>query len=235
MKNLLRLSAVALAGCMLWGCGKKETDAVDLIKERGVLTAAVPKEAQGAGRYEEELERRVLEALADELSVELRIVETEEAKLEEALEAGTADIAAGVTVANDSGDGRYSVRYGRRAVFIATSRELRFSSVLDLAGQNLGFSERVGEASRRQFYMVNGVTMLDYGDLKKVESDILSQSMAGYICYEDEARILLEKEGIAVQDIPGTGKEGCAFAVGKGQPRLLGLINQLLTLELMKQ
>lgn len=235
MRNLLQLGVVALVVCMLNGCGNKEKDAVDLIKEQGVLTAAVTKDDQEAKRYEAELERRVLKALADELSVELRIVETAEAELEEAVAARTADVAAGITVAHDSRNTSYSVVYGRRAVFIAASRELRFSGVGDLAGLELGVSQQVGEAARKQFYMINGVSMLDYEDVKKAKSDILSQKTGGYICYEDEARILLEEEGIAVRDIPGAGKEAYAFTAGKDQPRLLGLINQLLTEELMKQ
>lgn len=235
MRSLLQLSAAVLAICMLNGCGKQEKDAVDLIKEQGILTAAVPKEVQGRPRHEADLERRVLKAVADELSVELRFVELEEKELEAAVEARTVDAAAGITVAHDERNGCYSVLYSRKAVFIATLRESHFSSVSDLIGLELGFSQQVGESARSQFYMINGVSMRDYGDIKKAKSDILSQKTAGYICYEDEARILLEEDGITVQDIPGTKTEAYAFTVGKGQPRLLGLINQLLTEELMKQ
>lgn len=235
MRSLLKLCAGALAICMLSGCGKQEKDAVDLIKEQGMLTAAVPKEIQGRPRYEADLEQRVLKAVADELSVELRFVEMEEKELEAAVEARTVDVAAGITAANDERNASHSVLYSRKAVFIATSQELRFSNVSDLVGLELGFSQQVGETARNQFYMVNGVSMKDYGDIEEVKSDILSKKTSGYICYEDEARILLEEDGIAVQDIPGIGTEAYAFTVGKGQPRLLGLINQLLTEELMKQ
>ena len=234
MRSLLRLSALIMAVCLLGGCGSKQKDAVELIKERGVLVAAVPKERPGTGQYESELERRVLKALADELSVELRCEETKDTGLREAVENGSADLAAGVAALPDSRNAGYSVLYGRKAVFIATTGEKRYSSVNDLSGSGLGFSGAVGEEVRNQFYLINDVTMTDYGDAESAESDLRSRRMAAYICYEDEARLLLE-HGITVRDIPEAGQEACAFAVGEGQPELLGLINQLLTEELMKR
>lgn len=233
MKGIVR--KMAAAAVLLWmlpgiaGCGDK--DRVDEIKAQGSLVAAVPEldgELTWDQAYARELEQQVLEAIASDMGVTLRLERVKEQELVRAVEQGNAHVAAGVPVLPGRQDEGYSLAYGRRASYLAVADGTVLDSWGALPEGVVGYSGDTGSLVLRQLNTLNGI------ELKAVEardavSGLVEGAITAYVCGEAQARALMAAEGIRIQELPGLWPETYAIYTGEPQYRLLGLANQGLT------
>lgn len=232
MKSGLVIAAVlAACCCCLAGCGRGAPDALDAVKKKEKLVVAAPREQEGdlSRAWAWGLERDVIEAMGSRLNAEILYEYTEPGGEVQAVKDGRADIAAGAAILEDSGNDGYSVTYGCRPVYIATEAGREVGSLGELADLSVGLGPGVGKNVRSQLYSVTGLTMADVAGAQAAKALIEEGKIAGYICFEADARELLGEAGLWVRDLPGIRPESYAFYAGKEQYRMLGELNQLLT------
>ena len=233
MKGIVR--KITVAAVLLWilpglsGCGDK--DRVDEIKAQGSLVAAMPEEGERSAwdqAYARELEQQVLEEMASDIGVTLRIERVKEQDLVPAVKQGRAHVAVGVPVLPGRQDEGYSLAYGRRASYLAVADGTVLDSWGALADGIVGYSVNTGPAVLRQLNTLSGI------ELKEVEtgdavSGLAKGDITAYVCGETEAREFMAAEGIQIQELPGLWPETYTFYTGELQYRLLGLANQGIT------
>lgn len=233
MKGIAR--KIAAAAVLLWmlpgisGCGDK--DGVDEIKDQGSLVAAVPEEGEELTwdqAYARELEQQVLEAIASDIGVTLRLEQVKEQDLVRTVEQGKAHVAVGVPVLPGRQDEGYSLAYGRRSSYLAVTDGTVLDSWGALSDGIVGYSGDTGALVLRQLNTLSGI------ELKAVEprgavNGLVKGDIIAYVCAEAEARTLMGEKGVQIQELPGLWPETYAFYTGELQYRLLGLANQGLT------
>lgn len=233
MKGIVR--KITVAAVLLWilpglsGCGDK--DRVDEIKAQGSLVAAVSEEGERSTwdqAYARELEQQVLEEMASDIGVTLRIERVKEQELVQAVKQGRVHVAVGVPVLPGRQDEGYSLAYGRRASYLAVADGTVLDSWGALADGIVGYSVNTGPAVLRQLNTLSGI------ELKEVEtgdavSGLAKGDITAYVCGETEAREFMAAEGIQIQELPGLWPETYTFYTGEPQYRLLGLVNQGIT------
>lgn len=230
-RGLYYAAALAVSFVCLYGCGGQRTDTVEKAEKKGVLVVAVPEHngEDSSRQWAAAVEIQVIEELCRDLGIQARYVDTPPDSLKAAVEEQKADIAAGAVVMGDSGNEGYSLTYGSKPLYIVSGDGKRTGSLGKLANQTAGIEAGVGREVKRQFYSVAGIKLVEYQSADEVKPHIEDDKIAGYVCYEDEARALLAEEGLSVQDLNGIRAESYAFYAGEGQYRILGEINRLLT------
>ncbi|MFR5668161.1 MAG: hypothetical protein ACLTL7_26765 [Enterocloster bolteae] len=162
MKGIVR--KITVAAVLLWilpglsGCGDK--DRVDEIKAQGSLVAAMPEEGERSAwdqAYARELEQQVLEEMASDIGVTLRIERVKEQDLVPAVKQGRAHVAVGVPVLPGRQDEGYSLAYGRRASYLAVADGTVLDSWGALADGIVGYSVNTGPAVLRQLNTLSGI------------------------------------------------------------------------------
>ena len=164
MKGIVR--KITVAAVLLWilpglsGCGDK--DRVDEIKAQGSLVAAVPEEGERSAwdqAYARELEQQVLEEMASDIGVTLRIERVKEQDLVPAVKQGRAHVAVGVPVLPGRQDEGYSLAYGRRASYLAVADGTVLDSWGALEDGIVGYSVNTGPAVLRQLNTFSGIEL----------------------------------------------------------------------------
>lgn len=232
MKSGFAVAAVLTACCCcLAGCGRGAPDTLEAVKKKEKLVVAAPRQQEGdlSRSWAGSLEREVIEAMGSRLNAEIVYEYTEPGGEVQAVEDGRADIAAGAVILEDSGNDGYSVTYGCRPVYIALEADRKVISLGELGDLSVGLGPGVGKNVRSQLYAVSGMTMNDVVDAQAAKALIEEGKIAGYVCFEAEARELMDGGGLWVQELPGIRPESYAFYAGKEQYRMLGELNQLLT------
>ncbi|MCC8027664.1 MAG: hypothetical protein LIP16_20460 [Clostridium sp.] len=237
MKDIAGLARkIAAAAVLLWmlpglsGC-REAKDRVDEIKAQGSLVAAVPEEEgelTGNQQYARDLERQVLEQLAADMGVTLRLEPVKEEELVRVVEQGGAHVAAGVPVLPGYREEGYSLTYGRRVSYLAVTGGLVLDSWGDLAGATLGYSEYTSVLALGQLRTLSGIEMKEMEAAEAV-SGLTEGTITAYVCCEAEARELIEEENLQIRELPGLWPDTYTFYTGGGQYRLLGMANQALT------
>lgn len=231
MKRSLVFAVGLLTCCCLAGCAGEPADTVKRVADKGTLVVALPSEGDsGVSReWAAALEQDVIGELADQMGVEIRYEYMDGPEAEKAVDDGLVDIAAGAVIEEESGNDGYSVTYGSRPVYLATAPGLRINSLGEMADQSIGFGRDMSGNVKDQFYSVTGLTIVDYNSADSARTHIVEGKIAGYVCYEAEARKFLEEGGLEVCDLPAVRQETYAFYAGKTQYRVLGELNRLIT------
>lgn len=230
-----RVRKIAAAAVVLWmlpgltGCGEK--DEVDGIKAQGSLVAAVPEEGEELTwdqAYARDLEQQVLEELASDIGVTLRLERVKEEALIQTVEQGKAHLAVGVPVLPGHRNQGYSLAYGRRASYLAVADGMALDAWGELSECVVGYSGNTGPLVLRQLNALNGAELRAV-EARDAGSGLAEGRITAYVCGEAEAREFMDTEGIQIQELPGLWPETYAFYTGEQQHRLLGLANQSLT------
>lgn len=223
----------AAAICCLPGCRAEEKDAAARIAEKQVIVVAVLEEEDTGERQEAALlEEKAARYLSEELGVELEIRVMAASELHTAVQEKRVDVAAGYLVAEDMEEINCSVIYGRKAAYLVTVKEQE-TKENQTESTLLGVSPELSGVLKSYAYSGSLQGGAEEIYVKEAKSRLIEGSMGGYICYEKEARQLLEDGRFLVKDLSGAPKEGYVFTTNHDGYKLLNLINRFLTDELM--
>ncbi len=242
MKHTARLGAALLAGCMVLlvsGCGSKKSSDVEIIQNSGVLRVAIvdtqssyttveagmPEGTKPAG-----LEPELAEYIASALSVtpQFRVYEKQEAL--EALNAGEADIALGCINGSASLDAEYltSISYGTGYFYVVTRDDEFALTVGSLENSVVGVDSGLDAETRTGLYKASGISVLDIPSAEKAAEQLENGTIRAYICYEGQAKQLLENDGLQVQNLSNLEPENFVIAARKTDQTLVSGINVLI-------
>lgn len=236
MKTAVRwISTVCMAVCLLTGCQKADKGVGTRTIEKNVLTMAVPAD-DGTGARQEAalLEEKTARFLAEELGLELILLELPDEELQTAVQEKKADVAAGLIVADGYRDKNCSLSYGLKGTYLAelkTAAERNSAELTD--NQSLAVSPGLSGAVRNYIYSgaMHGTDEVESAE--EAMKKLLDGKVGGYVCDEREARELLKDGRFYVKDLRGTPRESYVFVTDHDEYKLLNLINRFLTDELM--
>ncbi|PXX54991.1 extracellular solute-binding protein (family 3) [Hungatella effluvii] len=224
--------------CTVPGCRADIKDAEARIKEKNVLTVAVPETDETGERREAALlEDKTIRFLAEELGVELVLLEMPSSELQTAVQERKADVAAGFVAAEEQGVENCSISYGLKGVYLV---EVKAKAVDAPYGEPQSQEEKKIAVSPElsgivKTYVYSGAM----GGLEEVDSAkeaarlMLEGKAGGYVCYEQEAREMLKEGKFLAKDLGGAPREGYVFLADREGHKLLNVINRFLTDELM--
>ncbi|MBO5199415.1 MAG: transporter substrate-binding domain-containing protein [Lachnospiraceae bacterium] len=240
MKKRRRIAAIlllTLCTVLMSGCGSEKNGGLyGQIKQEGVLTAAVVQDNAPYSWYDagtqtySGIEIEILKAVAEELGVTLNYYPTLRAGLTEVVKAQEADIAIGRINEKDvsSGQVELSTQYGTGFLYVVTVRgdfSCMFSS---FDGEQIGLSRKISDGAEVELYTIEDVTQTYYDTTDTVETDLLSGTIAGYFCYEEEAKALLASGKLQAQTITDYDPERYCIAVQKNNPDMIQLLNEVI-------
>lgn len=228
------MAACASAVCFLSGCQAADQDAAARIREKNVLIVAVSQEDGSGERLEAALlEEKTARFLAEELGVELNLLQLSYEELQTAVEENKADVAAGLVVENEQMEKYCSVTYGLKGSYLAEIKQQAEKKTANTA-ENIPVAVSPELSSSVKSYIssgaVNGVEEVE--STKEAMEKLLAGKAGGYVCYEKEARELLKDGRFLVKDLRGAPKERYVFVTDHDGYKLLNLINRFLTDEL---
>ncbi len=235
------MAAAAMLAVIIGGCGGKKSDHVADIRKAGVFQVAIVDtdstythmENDAPSGMEPELAEYIAEALG--VKVEYQVCTREEAF--EAVSSKQADIALGCI--NTSGsltdDYLLSTPYGK-GFFYAVTRKGDFAlTVGSFENSAVGVASGLDEATRTQLFEADGIKAVDYSGAKQAAEDLKKEQIRAYICYEQQARQLLEDPDLQVQNISNLEPEEYVILAGKTDQALIGGINTLIQQFLEKE
>lgn len=239
-----RLAAVLMAAGILLavgGCGGGQENRVAAIQKAGVLKVAIvdtdSRYTSLEGQTPVGVEPELVKVIADALGVkpEYQVVGRNEALA--AVSGGLADMALGCI--NDSGrlSGEYqlSTPYGKGFFYAVTRKGDYAWTVGTFEDCRVGVDRRLDEDSRTQLYKADGVTVNEYSSVDAAAEDIRDGRIRAYICYENQAKELLNDEELQVQNVANMDPEEFVILTGKGDSALSNGIDILIQQFLEKE
>ena len=229
--RLLLLSAVLM---MLFGCSKNSTNEVTAIQEVGVLRVAVVDTDSRYTSLENGkpvgMEPELSELFAGALGVKAELqVKTKQEALA-AVAAGEADIAMGCI--NDSGslttDYLTSTPYGKGFLYAVTRKGDFALTAGSFENSRLGVTANLDDETRVSLYDTDGISAENYGAPDMAAADIKDGTIRAYICYEDQAKQLLEDPELQVQNVSNLDPEEFVVVAPKSSQTLVNGINTLI-------
>lgn len=232
-------AAVLLAAfccVMMTGCGSQNTNQMySQVKESGILTAAVLQDNAPYSWFDAQsgaysgIEIDILNAVAQSLGVTLNYYPTSQAGLTEAVAAGEADIAIGRIPSTNSGQQvDLSTHYMTGSLYVVTARG-RFAWTMNaLEGEPIGLSRRLSSDADLELYTIDNTERVYYDVLDTVEQDLLAGTIAGFFCYEEQARELIQTERLQAQTITDYTPERYCIAVQQNNPDMTDAINEVI-------
>lgn len=239
-----RLKILLAAGVLLLGtggCSGKKTDEVERIKNAGQLRVAIVDTSSqytylenGAPRG---IEPELSEYIAQALGVEARYQVLDRAGALEAVNAGEADMALGSISRSGSLSAEYltSTPYAKGFFYAVTNRGDYVSSVGALKASVVGVNRNLDEGTRSQLYGAEEVSVVDYSSVQNAAQDLKSGAIRAYICYENQAKQLLEDPDLQVQNIVNLEPEEFVIAAPKADQALISGIDTLIRQYLEKE
>jgi len=226
--------ALLLAMAALSGCGKKAVSEVDRIREAGTLRVAIVNTDSRFTSLEGEkaagLEPDLCRYIADALGTDLEFTVTGKQEALAAVSAGEADIALGCL--NGSGsltaDFLTSTSYGKGFFYAVTRRGDFALTVGALEESNVGAAKHLDDKTRTKLYEAEGITVESYGSAAEAAKALKAGTIRAYICYEAEAKELLEDEELQVQNLSNMDPEEFVIAAPKESQTLINGINTLI-------
>ncbi len=231
-KAVLLLALAVLA--LLSGCSKKADDVVKTIQGAGVLRVAI---VDSNSRYTSltdgkpaGVEPDLAEYIAGALGVSTQFEVKSRQDALAAVTAGEADIALGCI--NASGglttDYLVSTPYGKGFLYAVTRRGDFALTAGSFADSKLGVTGTLDDATRSRLYESDGITVENYASAEEAARDIKDGVIRAYICYEDQAKGLLEDEELQVQNVSNLDPEEFVIVAPKNSRTLVGGINTLI-------
>ena len=239
-----RLKILLAAGVLLLGtggCSGKKTDEVERIKNAGQLRVAIVDTSSQYTHLEngapKGMEPELAEYIAQALGVEARYQVLDRTGALEAVSAGEADMALGSISrsGNMSSDYLTSTPYAKGYFYAVTNRGDYASSVGAFSASVVGVDRNLGEGTRTQLYGAEEVSVVDYNSMQNVAQDLKDGVIRAYICYENQAKQLLEDPDLQVQNIVNLEPEEFVIAVPKADQTLISGVDTLIRQYLEKE
>lgn len=233
--QLVKTGAMLLALTMLLGgCSKRSVSEVDTIRENGVLQVAIVDtksqytsvtEGKPAG-IEPDLAQYIAEALGVEAGYQI----CDKKKALEAVSSGEADIALGCinSSASLNSDYLFTFSYGKGYVYVVTKNGDYALTAGSFSDSSIGLERSLNEETRSRFYEIEGIQISDYSSAEDASKAILAGSIRAYVCYENQAKQLLENPELQIQQIASLEPEEFVIVTGKNSQTLVNGINTLI-------
>lgn len=230
----LRLALIILLLAVAAGCGKKKANEIDRIREAGTLQVAIvdtkSRFTQVEGGTPTGLEPDLSNYIADAIGVEAKFQVCSRKEALEAVSAGTADIALGCisSLGSLSEDYQLTTPYGKGNLYAVSRAGDYILTVGALSNSILGIDRNLDEGTRTKLYQAENIQILDYGSAKEGEAALLDEEIRVYICYEEQAKLLLEQPDLQVQNITNLDPEEFVIVTGKSCQTLANGMNTLI-------
>lgn len=242
-KNKCFAALLLILCTMAAGCGKGKDRSVAGIQSCGVLRVAVPDTATTLFRQDEEtgeyqgVEAELAASIAEALGVAVQYLPADREEFAGKLSTGEADIAIG-SVREDSyliQNCLHSTVYGSGYVYVVTLRGFYVGDIMAFARKTVGVSTQLAPESTNDLYTVEGITLQRYSDTSSVSNDLIGGKIAGYVCYQPEAEMLLEMGDFQVQDAADVGREDYVILAPFGSTELMEGIDVVIRQYLTEQ
>lgn len=235
VKRMLVLTlALALAAAPAAGCAKKSSNEAEQIKASGVFRVAIVNTGSRymymAGDTPMGVEPDLAKYIGDAMGAEVQYQVCKKAEALAAVTAGEADVAVGCINRSGSLSTEYlmSDSYGKGYFYAVTKAGDYALTIGALKNSAVGVDQGLDEDTRSKLYQAEEIRLTDYGSAKEGGDDVKEGVIRAYICYEDQARILLEDEALQVQNITNLDPEEFVIVAGRSDTTLINGINTLI-------
>ena len=243
-RNMKKAGAVLLAAGLILsvsGCSGKTVDKVKAIQEAGVLKVAIVNSESSFTKMDGNtpvgMEPELIETISAALGVttDFQVMGNNEAL--EAVSTGTADVAIGCLNSSAALAENYlmSTPYGKGFFYAVTEKGDYAQSPGAFANSVIGVNSMMDSESRGQLYKADGITVNEYGSFEAAAADIKDGRIRAYICYENDAKALLEDKALQVQNLFDTEAEDYVIIAGKDASNLVNGINVMIQQFLVKE
>lgn len=227
------LPAMILAAA-LSGCSKKTANEVKTIQESGQLRVAIVDTESRYTAMEGEtpvgLEPELAQYIAQALGCNVQYVVKTKQEVLAALSSGEADIALGCINASSASGGNYlvSTPYGKGNFYAVTKRGDYVLTIGSLDNSKTGVTAYLDDATRAKLYEAEGISLESYGSAKEAADAVKNGVIRAYICYESQAKELLEDPELQVQNLANLDPEEYAVVAPGNSQTLMSGINTLI-------
>lgn len=207
-----------LAGAMvmtLAACGQKEPSKIEKIKTAGELRIAICDAHSTNCEYDEAsntytgVESEFASFIAEDMGVSATFVQMNLEDAKTSLNDGSVDIAIGNI--NNESDYLYnfgvSSSYGNGYLYCVTQRGVFVNTFDSMSGLNVCNYSRLSPSTKNDIEVIENVTVTESEDLKNVETKLLDGSIDAYMCYEYQAKELINNPNLQAQNIVGANIE----------------------------
>ena len=236
--KLISLSFLVVLTAMLTGCSKNSGDVLmSQILSQNVVKVAVsaddaPYSYQKRSNSDEYdgIEVKIAEQLAQGLGVELELVPTDRANLLQTLTDGTAQLAIGrlqSTLAEQSGMAA-SIAYMSGNIYTVTKRGVTISTKGAMEGKVILCSDELSVDSKYQFDNIKDSTIIENDGSVDIESYLLDGLLDAYICYKDEAEVMIKNDKLQAQVATNIAAEDYSVFTAQDNEKLLKAVNEMI-------
>lgn len=236
------LGSVVLAGVLAGtGCGKKAAGDVERIQASGNFRVAIVDTDSSYTSLEENepvgLEPDLAEYIGQMLGVNVKYQVCEKKEALAAVADGEADVAMGCINNSGSLSGEYRVSavYGKGYFYAVTKAGDYVLTVGALENSSVGTDAGLDEETKSSLHQAEGIRLVDYSSLSDAARDVKDGAIRAYICYENQAKQLLEDEELQVQNVSNLDPEEFVIVTSRANETLAGgmdtLIRQFLEAE----
>lgn len=216
------------------GCSKKTVSDVERIQASGNLRVAiVDTDSQYTDSLGEQLvgiEPELAEYIAENLKVQVKYQVCTKKEALEAVAAKEADIALGCI--NNSGslstDYLMSTHYGIGHFYAVTKAGDYALTIGAFKDSVIGVDKGLDEDTKSRLYQAEGIRVSDYNSYEDGARAVKEGSIRAYICYENQAKLLLEDEELQVQNMTNLEPEEFVVVAAKSDVTLIRGINTLI-------
>lgn len=223
------------------GCSKKTVSDVERIQASGNLRVAiVDTDSQYTDSVGEQLvgiEPELAEYIAENLKVQVKYQVCTKKGALDAVAAGEADIALGCINRSSSLTGEYlmSTHYGTGHFYAVTKAGDYTLTIGAFKDSVVGVDKELDEDTRTKLYQAEGIRVSDYSSYEDGARGVNEGSIRAYICYENQAKLLLEDEELQVQNMTNLEPEEFVVVAAKSDVTLIRGINTLIQQFLEKE
>lgn len=230
----LAVAMILMTGLLAAGCAKKSSGAVERIQALGNLQVAIVDTQSRYTRLDGEtlagVEPELVQRIAQALGVTVQYQVCDKAEALAAVAAGEADIALGCINHSGSLSGEYllSTEYGKGYFYAVTKAGDYVLTVGTLENASVGVDRELDEETRTKLYQAEGIRITDYGSAEEGKDAVKNGTIRAYICYEEQARALMEDEALQVQNLSNLEPEEFVIVARKSDTTLMNGINTLI-------
>lgn len=234
-------AVILVMGILAAGCAKKSSGAVERIQALGNLQVAIVDTQSRYTRLEGETpvgtEPELVQGIAEALGVTVQYQVCGKSEALAAVAAGEADIALGCINHSGSLSGEYllSTEYGKGYFYAVTRAGDYVLTVGTLENASVGVDRELDEETRTKLYQAEGIRITDYGSAAEGKDAVKNGTIRAYICYEEQAKTMMEDESLQVQNLSNLEPEEFVIVARKTDTTLISGINTLIRQFLEKE
>ncbi len=236
MRGVKRRLAIGVAVVMavLAGCSGGKKDVVEAIRQAGILRVALVDSDNGFTALEGEtpkgVEPELVNFIGQNLGVSVRFQVCEKEAALAAVENGEADIALGCISQSGALSERFLLTgvYGKGYCYVVTKKGDFVGTVGSLKNRAVGVDRNLDEVTKGALYSAEGISLMDMADVRKAEDELKGDIIQAYVCYEKQAKKLLAKEELQVQNLMNLEPEEYVIVAPNGSKELVDGMNVLI-------